>query len=63
MAKKEKVWRVKPEYVGRVTIEQECNHVVLNGELAQDDLAELAENPTYAFFLEQITQPVTTNEG
>lgn len=63
MAKKEKVWRVLPEYEGRVTIESECKPVVLSGDLSQEQLLELSKNPVAAGFLECATQNVVPDEG
>jgi hypothetical protein len=57
MAKQPKVWRVKADYDGTVTLEQECKHVVLSNRLSQEDLAEIALNPVVVGFMELVTQP------
>jgi hypothetical protein len=63
MAKKTKMWRVKAEHIGRVSIEKEKQRVILSDKLTQEELALLAQSPLIAGFLERITQPVPTNEG
>lgn len=57
------MWRVQAEYAGRVAIESGINHVVLSDDLTQEQLALLAKSPLVAGFMEQTTQPVTTDEG
>ena len=57
MAKNEKVWRVLPDFEGRVTFETECKHVVLSNELSQQQLSAIAELPAAAAFMEFAAQP------
>ena len=57
------MWQVKPDYVGRVTIEKECNHLVLTNELTQEDLAKLSQSPMSTYFLEQVADTENSNEG
>ena len=56
MAGKVKVWRVLPEFEGRVTMEQECKHVVLSNKLTQEQLTEAAKNPNVVCFMESVAQ-------
>lgn len=61
MAKPAKVWHVLPEFEGRVTLETECKHVVLSNKLSQDELAEIAKNPSAAAFMDLIAPTAQTD--
>ena len=62
MAKK-KGWRVLKEFDGRVMIENEHKQVLLSNDLTQEELAEMAENPIAAGFLENVfVENETKNE-
>ena len=63
MARKVKVWRVRPEYDGRVSIESEKKRVLLSGKLSQAKLIELSKIPLALGFLEKITITANPNEG
>lgn len=61
MAKK-KEWRVLPDYDGKVTLEKEGTGVVLSNALPQEQLAELAEDPMAAGFMERTTVTTPTTD-
>ncbi|PWJ48480.1 hypothetical protein CLV98_1532 [Dyadobacter jejuensis] len=65
MAKKERIWRVIPMYVGKVTIESQKKQVVLTNELSQEQLLELTKDPIALGFLEQttLTEPKNGEEN
>ncbi|MFN8347447.1 MAG: hypothetical protein U0X91_20760 [Spirosomataceae bacterium] len=61
MATKNKIWRVKEEFAGKIQIE-DGNHtpVVLSNDLAPEVLEKLAQNEQTAYYLEKKT--VSTHE-
>ncbi|MDQ6479807.1 hypothetical protein [Dyadobacter sp. LHD-138] len=61
MAKIAKVWRVLEKYEGRVTLETECKHVVLSNKLSQEELADIAKNPSAAAFMELVPASTQTD--